>query len=349
MDTLTHALSGALVARVVAPRERSLATTRDCMALGFLAAAFPDADVVLSAISPLAYLYNHRGVTHSALLLPLWAALIAWIWSRLRRRPQALRVYFVVSVAAITIHILGDWITAFGTMLLAPFSDERFALSTTFIIDLRFSGIIVAGLVAALLLRRSKLPAAAALAVLAGYVGLQWAEQQRAIGIGQGYAAAQGLAGAHVEAVPRPVSHRNWTIVIEHGDRYHYAFVNTRREAALAAGPDAGFFRRLDAVYQPVASARWTIAERFGANAGQRAFAAEAFNRPEFGFFRWFAAYPLVAAVEEGDPSTCAWFQDLRFLTPGRGSWPFRYGICREGPDGRWQAYEDDDGTRVRL
>jgi len=42
-------------------------------------------------------------------------------------------------------HIAGDVITSYGTMLLAPLSDWRAAIGTTFIIDLWFSGIIVAG------------------------------------------------------------------------------------------------------------------------------------------------------------------------------------------------------------
>ena len=42
------------------------------MVLGTAAAAFPDTDVVLSYLSPLAYLYHHRGVTHSVLLAPLF-------------------------------------------------------------------------------------------------------------------------------------------------------------------------------------------------------------------------------------------------------------------------------------
>ena len=64
MDTLTHALSGALMARALANDDNSSVTRRDCVALGFLAAAFPDADVVFSLASPLAYLYHHRGITH---------------------------------------------------------------------------------------------------------------------------------------------------------------------------------------------------------------------------------------------------------------------------------------------
>ncbi|HEV7799954.1 MAG TPA: metal-dependent hydrolase, partial [Burkholderiales bacterium] len=79
MDTLTHALAGALLARATAPREQkpdSLPLGRR-MFVGFVAAAFPDIDFVTSYLTPLSNIYHHRGITHSLILLPLWAALVA--------------------------------------------------------------------------------------------------------------------------------------------------------------------------------------------------------------------------------------------------------------------------------
>ena len=78
MDTLTHALSGALLARATSPKDAPPRSLPRRIAAGFFSAAFPDSDIVVSLIGPVAYLENHRGVTHSVLLLPLWAFLIAW-------------------------------------------------------------------------------------------------------------------------------------------------------------------------------------------------------------------------------------------------------------------------------
>ena len=69
---------------------------------------------------------------------------------------------------------------------------------------------------------------------------------------------------------------------------------------------------------------------RFGSSAAERAAAREAWSQPRFAFYRWFAEEPVLLRVDSGNPSTCAWFQDLRFFTPGRDTWPFRYGMCRE-------------------
>ena len=173
MDTLTHALSGALLARAMPAPAGSVARR---VAAGFFACAAPDLDIVVAFVGPVAYLLNHRGVTHSLLLLPLWALGVAWVMAKLVREPGGWRAFYVLCAAAIGLHILCDVITSYGTMLFAPLSDWRAAIGTTFIIDLWFSGIIVAGLIASAIAWRSRLPAVAALAVLVGYVGFQFAQ-----------------------------------------------------------------------------------------------------------------------------------------------------------------------------
>jgi inner membrane protein len=73
--------------------------------------------------------------------------------------------------------------------------------------------------------------------------------------------------------------------------------------------------------------------------------AEAAWQAPGLAFFRWFAEAPLAVDVRRGNPSTCVWFQDLRFLTPGRDQWPFRYGACRSDGAGEWRAFEWNDGA----
>ncbi|MEX0638494.1 MAG: metal-dependent hydrolase, partial [Burkholderiales bacterium] len=77
MDTLTHALSGALLARATAPKDAPPRSIPRRVAAGFFAAAAPDLDFVLAFVSPLVYLEQHRGPTHSVILLPLWALLLS--------------------------------------------------------------------------------------------------------------------------------------------------------------------------------------------------------------------------------------------------------------------------------
>jgi len=352
MDTLTHALSGALLARATAPRNPASAAVslRRRLTAGTLAAAFPDIDFVLGYISPSAYLLYHRGVTHSIILLPIWAIALAWIFARLDPARPRWQAYFGVVAGSLGIHILGDLITSFGTVMLAPFSDRRFALDTTFIIDLWFTGIIVAALIAAFVWRRSRVPALAGLAALAGYVGLQAYAHGVAVDIGREYVRAQGLIHARVTAQPRPVSPFNWMVIVENGEEFRYAFVNLVRQAAPSLpAPDAGLIARLDAAYMPPAQAEWRQAERFGPPSA-RTQAMDAWQAAPLGFFRWFAAYPVLHRIEHAAAARCVWFRDLRFLTPGRDTWPFQYGVCRNGSDVRWTAFQlVNDTLRLPL
>ncbi|HXF65567.1 MAG TPA: metal-dependent hydrolase, partial [Burkholderiales bacterium] len=305
---------------------------------GALAAAAPDLDFVIGYVGPVEYLLYHRGLTHSLILLPLWAWLLAHLLAVLWGRDRPWRAYFPVAALGLAAHIAGDLVTSFGTMVFAPLSDARYALGTTFIIDLWFSGIVLAGLAACALWRRSPAPAIAGLAVLAAYVAFQGVLRERAIEWGEQYARREGLGRAAVTAHPRPVSPFNWMVVVRAGEEVRYSFVNLARREPLRPAPEAGLIARLDAAYLPLAQAQWARATLFGASEAQRAIAREAWSQPRFAFFRWFAEEPVLLRVDSGNPSTCAWFQDLRFFTPGRGSWPFRYGLCRE-ENGPWRLH----------
>lgn len=349
MDTLTHALSGALAARATAPARPGAVPLWQRVTLGFAVAAFPDADVVLTLASPVTYVTQHRGLTHSLLMLPLWAWMLAWLAALAFRNRAGLREYFWVSALCIAVHILGDWITAFGTMFFAPLSRQRFALGTTFIIDLWFSGIILAGLAASRVWRRSRLPAVAACALLAGYVGFQLHLKGEAEGVGRNYSATRGLAGATVSALPRPVSPYNWTVVVEHDGGYRYAHVNLRRsEPPASAAPNAGLIARIVARFQPVARADWHADARFGPDPGDETVVRAAWGAAGLGFYRWFAQFPALYRIDRGNPHLCVWFQDLRFIVPGRDHVPFRYGACSEN-DGPWRAHLLDGDERVAV
>jgi len=348
MDTLTHALSGALLARATTPSTLPPRAIPRRVAAGFFACAAPDLDFVIGFLGPVEYLQFHRGVTHSLLILPLWALVLSWVLAKLLREPGGWRAVYGVCVLAISAHIAGDVITSFGTMVLAPFSNWRAAIGTTFIIDLWFTGIILVGLIAAAIFRRTRVPALVASLLLTGYVGFQWLQKQRAEEIGLNYAAARGLADATVQALPRPVSPFNWTVFVSDDKVHHFTHVNLVRQLPRTLEPDAGFIARLDAAYLPVAQARWETRSRYGESAQTRKLAREAWDASALAFFRWFADKPAFDGITQG--STCVWFADLRFLTPGRENMPFRYGVCRDRDAAPWRAYQRAGPTgRTRV
>jgi len=348
VDTLTHALSGALLARATTPRDAPPRSIPRRIAAGFFACAFPDLDFVIGFIGPVEYLMHHRGATHSLLLAPLWAIAVAWVLAKILREPRGWRALYGVCLLGIIAHIVGDLITSFGTMILAPFSSARFAWGTTFIIDLWFSGIILAGLAVSALRYRSRVPSIVACAVLAGYVLFQaWAKSE-ALEFAARHAASLGRANAEIAAYPRAVSPFNWTVYVSDDEVHRYAHVNLVRTQARSAGPGDGFVARLDAPFLPLTEARWETRTRFGALRDERELARSAWESGQLDFFRWFAAKPAFESRTQG--SDCVWFVDLRFLNPGRDWVPFRFGACRESAAAPWQAYERlDSGERSRL
>ncbi len=316
MDTLTHALSGALLARLIVVRTPVAAAASAhgspgrvtaawdrrpgappawvCVLSGAVAAAFPDIDFVSSAGGPVFYLQQHRGITHSVLLLPLWALLVAWLMARLlppkRHQPGAWKSLLPIVASGIALHLVGDWITQFGTVLLAPWSDRRFDLGAVFIIDLALSATLVVGLLLAALWPRQRWPAAFGLLACIGWIGLCWTGRQEALATGREQAVRLSISNPVVQVMPRPASPFNWTVTVfdPATDTYHLAHLNTRRTEPLVTDPDAnfirGFLQRFSAPYQPVG-----LAHR---------------------------------------PQRCASFRDLRFDFPGGDAAPFRYGLC---------------------
>ena len=346
MDTLTHALSGALLARATASRDASPRSIPRRVAAGFFACALPDMDFVIGFIGPVEYLMNHRGATHSLLLLPLWAFLVAWVLAKILREPRGWRALYGVSALGIGAHIAGDLITSYGTMILAPLSNERFAWGTTFIIDLWFTGIILAGLALSAWQYRSRLPSIAACAALVGYVIFQaWAKSE-ALEFASLHAASLGRANAEISAYPRAVSPFNWTVYVSDEDVHRFAHINLMRKEAKTAAD--GFVARLDAPFLPLSEARWETRARFGSTREEIALARSAWESGALDFFRWFAAKPAFDSRTAG--STCIWFIDLRFVNPGRDWVPFRFGACRDSAAAPWQTYErSDSGDRAKV
>lgn len=362
MDTLTHAISGALlgrllcvrpvaaplpaaVAAVLAPQGRFSAAWDHApghlapwqvATVGAIAAAFPDIDALAMLAGDFAYLRWHRGVTHSVLLAPLWAWLLALVMARwfeaTRSKPEGWKALFAPALCGVLLHIAGDWITPFGTMMLAPLADRRFGLGAMFVIDLAFSAILVAGLALAALAPRRRWPAALGLLGACAWVVLAWTGQREGEAIAREHAQREGLAVQWIEAMPRPASPFNWTLAIFDGRDYHVAHVNTRRSEPLVAAPSDFFLRRLSAPYLPAAQARWTRLPRFG---GEDApvWVLDAWSHEAFAAYRWFAGAPVLLATttrvaDDGSDERCAAFRDLRFEFPGREDSPFRYGIC---------------------
>ncbi len=154
MDTITHGIAGALIGKAVFrsedlfashPMNRGRILTWSLM----LGAIFPDSDVFRDIFSSdrLLIITWHRSITHSLLMLPLWALLLAAITRAFAnsRRWQAPSFAALTAIYAVGIlsHILLDLVTSFGTMIWSPLEWSRPAWDLVFIVDFTLTAIFL--------------------------------------------------------------------------------------------------------------------------------------------------------------------------------------------------------------
>src|SRR6266481_1853959 len=154
MDTITHGIAGALIGKAVFrgedlfashPMNRRRIITWSLM----LGAIFPDSDVLRDIFSrdKLLMITWHRSITHSLILLPLWALLLAGITrafanSRKWEAPSFLALTGIYAVGVLS-HILLDLVTSFGTMIWSPLQWSRPAWDLIFIVDFTLTAILL--------------------------------------------------------------------------------------------------------------------------------------------------------------------------------------------------------------
>lgn len=154
MDTITHGIAGALIAKAVfqggdvlppEPVNKSRVITWSVM----LAAMFPDSDVLREFLSrdPTLILTWHRSITHSLVCLPFWSVLLAALTlasCRWRKwEAPSFAALCGLWAAGILSHILLDLVTTFGTMIWSPLNWSRPAWDILFIIDFSFTAILL--------------------------------------------------------------------------------------------------------------------------------------------------------------------------------------------------------------
>jgi membrane-bound metal-dependent hydrolase YbcI (DUF457 family) len=154
MDTITHGIAGALIAKAAfrgqdmfaaKPVTRARIITWSLM----LGAIFPDSDVLREFFShnDLLILTWHRSITHSLVCLPFFAVALAALtsWFVRWRKWEAPSFAALTGIYAIGIlsHILLDLVTSFGTMIWSPLIWSRPAWDLIFIIDFTLSAILL--------------------------------------------------------------------------------------------------------------------------------------------------------------------------------------------------------------
>ena len=339
MDTITHSLLGGLIVRSVFPAHKShvALSNHQRLAIGAIAAALPDIDYLSSMIDPMIYLTLwHRSITHSFVLLPLWALLIGIMLAFVFRQRTHWRYFTLLAGVAVLSHILSDLITVYGTQILAPLSTWRASVGTTFIIDPWFTIIVLSGFLLGLKERPRQKPALL-LAVLISYVALQAALKHQALTVANTYIQQNAMTDARPTALPQPFSPFNWKIIIQKNHHYDVAYINLA--GAYAVADDAtGFWAEVRRTYQAPDKPSWQTFHRYGDDPNAINQITDLWQNDQLYYFRQFAEYPVLYRIDTDGAQTCVWFTDLRYLLPYLTP-PFRYGLCRTMPDTDWQLH----------
>lgn len=125
MDSITHTLFGVAMYDALNKTDMDNKTKLCLFATSVGANVIPDIDVHW-AKSSAQYLMLHRGITHSFLMVPVWAGLFSLL-SYIVLRIKDIRI-FIVAIAGVLLHIISDWTNPWGTGLFEPFTSRRYAL-----------------------------------------------------------------------------------------------------------------------------------------------------------------------------------------------------------------------------
>ncbi len=340
MDPVTHIAAGVGLSRLLrtpAPRRAAL------LAAGF--ALLPDLDFLLLFVDRVSYLRHHRGLTHSLLLLPVWALMGGMLARGLGGR-EWFRPAVHLGLLVLASHLFLDVLTSYGTQLLSPFSRRKFTLDWLFIIDPWLLLILAPGAVAGFLGSARRWPAALSLGLAAAYLALVGFWQQEALRQARRLFGPEAL---EVAALPQPLSPRRWHLVAALPGEWREAFVALPwrgGESGLGDPPprvvtvQPAFPPRMPAItWRPPGEAlvlRWP------------ALRLETDPAPEaawlLGRFREFARFPQLAVVERHGGTLSATWVDLRFSLPG-AAFPFALTLDLDG-QGRLVDYDWGRGRR---
>ncbi|MBI2816761.1 MAG: metal-dependent hydrolase [Acidobacteria bacterium] len=364
MDTITHGITGALIAKSFSEREGRIATL--AVTLG---SVFPDIDTFVTWFydDGIAFLKIHRGVTHSVVMLPVFALVFGAITCILSRRKNKWLLFSMLYGIGIASHIFLDLITAYGTMIWSPVSYARYSWDVIFIVDLVFSGIVLLPqLVAWAYSNRAKtfwracavwggsLAVAGGIIVLARNSGIYvsistfataaaiialilWAPSWRGAGYNwrpSAYCRA-GIAAVAIYLSLCAVAHR---AAVQRVTQFAiHKGLSIDGIAALPAPPSlwrwAGLVRTSEGTYRSsidLASSRETGYEFFANAANETVRRAE--SLPDVQTFLWFARFPWIT-LQRQDGMEIVQISDIQFLRPRRGTPPFTFQVLvdREG------------------
>jgi inner membrane protein len=223
MDPVTQGVVGSLWALPAARREQ----LRQAALVGWIGGMAPDLDVLIrSSTDTLLAIEYHRHFTHSLFFIPLGGLVVALVlWPLFRRRQSFARLTLFASLGYAS-HGLLDTCTSYGTYLLWPLSETRFAWNIVSVIDPLFSLPLLV-LLAVHLWRRNRWALALAWAWGGIYLALAAYQNARAEAALAGWARSQDLAVERLVAKPAFANIILWRGLVDDGEQFHLVAIRT--------------------------------------------------------------------------------------------------------------------------
>ena len=307
MDTTTHALAGYVIAKTGIARD----TGKWGTIAGVSAAVFPDIDLVLGFLGTEFSLKYHRNFTNSVFLAIPFSLFLAWFFVRVSK-VRRFWTFFVIALVEILAHTFMDLMTSYGTMILSPFSDQRFTLDWVFIVDLFLVATLLLPMIALHLWKGRERLFARLAVVLAGlYIGLCAFNHGWALSLAQNHARDRGLEATAVASVPQPLSPFRWANYIQTETKIYQGLVNLIGRDRGDTIPVGGAFRRFFARYKPISQIEYSAWDRFD----ESVWVERAVGLDGVKTFYWFARFPVARYRVGENGNHRVEFFDLRFGT----------------------------------
>ena len=209
MDPITHAIAGAAISYAIGGCKLG----RHAAGLGALAGIAPDVDHFISSKSdPLLYVEFHRYFTHSIAFSFLGAFVPILPWLLRQKFRSQLWSLWVCAWPAYLSHCLLDACTTWGTQLYWPFARTRVSWDIIAIIDPLFT-LVLAAMLVAFLIRKSRRVALFALVFAFTYLGFGIVQHTRAARVQRQLAATRKHTMQRSEVMPSLANNVVWRSV----------------------------------------------------------------------------------------------------------------------------------------
>ena len=234
MDPVTQGVLGASVPQAISQKKYIVAASL----FGAVSGMSPDLDsLIRSNTDPLMYLEYHRQFSHSLVFIPFGSLICALVFYFLlaRRWQVSFKLTYLFCLLGYATHGLLDACTSYGTQLLWPFSNERFAWNTISIVDPLFT---VPLLLLVILGLRKKNPRYGQLALcwVIAYQGFGLYQHLRVEAAGMQLAEQRGHAPMRLEAKPSFANLLLWKVIYEVEDGYYTDAVRAGPSLTLYPG-----------------------------------------------------------------------------------------------------------------